>query len=81
MTYTVSRLYHETRQIAFLGSFQTEDEAKMCLANSVETVCAEVPGLSRDEVRELVDKAVREKHFELRSPDGQRDSYFYIDKE
>ena len=81
MTYTVSRLYHETRQIAFLGAFQTEDEAKMCLANSVESVCAELPGLSREEVRELVDNAARTGHFELRSPDGQRDSYFHIDKE
>ena len=53
----------------------------MCLANVVEEALAGWSDLSRGEVRELVDEAVRMGRFELRNPDGQRDSYLYIDKE
>ena len=72
---------HPSRQVARLDSLGTEDAAKMCLANVVEEVLADRSDLTRVEVRELVDEAVRTGRFELRNPDGQRDSSFYIDKE
>ena len=81
MTYTVCRMQHPSGQVAYLNSFGTEDDAKMCLANVVEEALADRSDLSRVEVRELVDEAVRMGRFELRNPDGQRDSYLYIDKE
>ena len=74
-------MQHKSGQIAFLDSFKTEDEAKMCLGNVVEGVCAEREDLTREEVRELVDGAVRDGRFELRNASGERDSYYYIDKE
>ena len=81
MTYTVCRMQHPSGQVAHLDSFGTEDDAKMCLANVVEEALADRSDLTRVEVRELVDEAVRTGRFELRNPDGQRDSYLYIDKE
>lgn len=81
MTYTVCRMQHLSGLVAHLDSFGTEDAAKMCLANVVEEALADRSGLTRVEVRELVDEAVRAGRFELRNPDGQRDSSFYIDKE
>ena len=81
MTYTVCRMQHPSGQVAHLDSFGTEDAAKMCLANVIEEALADRSDLSRAEVRELVDEAVRTGRFELRNPDGQRDSFFYIDKE
>lgn len=53
----------------------------MCLANVIEEALADRSDLSRAEVREMVDEAVRDMRFVLNTPDGQRDSYFYIDKE
>ena len=81
MTYTVCRMRHPSGQVARLDSLGTEDAAKMCLANVVEEALADRSDLTRVEVRELVDEAVRTGRFELRNPDGQRDSSFYIDKE
>lgn len=81
MTYTVCRMQHPSGQVAHLDSFGTEDDAKMCLANVVEEALADRSDLSRAEVREMVDEAVRDMRFVLNTPDGQRDSYFYIDKE
>ena len=81
MTYTVCRMQHPSGQVAHLDSFGTEDDAKMCLANVVEEALADRSDLSRVEVRELVDEAVRDMRFVLNGPDGQRVSYFYIDKE
>ena len=81
MTYTVCRMQHPSGQVAHLDSFGTEDAAKMCLANVVEEALADRSDLSRGEVRELVDEAVRTGRFVLRDPSGERDSYFYIDKE
>ena len=81
MTYTVCRMQHPSGQVAYLNSFGTEDDAKMCLANVVEEALADRSDLSRVEVRELVDEAVRDMRFVLNGPDGQRVSYFYIDKE
>ena len=81
MTYTVCRMQHPSGQVAHLDSFGTEDDAKMCLANVVEEALADRSDLSRVEVREMVDEAVRDMRFVLNGPDGQRDSYFYIDKE
>ena len=81
MTYTVCRMQHPSGQVAHLDSFGTEEDAKMCLANVVEEALADRSDLTRVEVRELVDEAVRTGRFELRNPDGQRDSYLYIDKE
>ena len=81
MTYTVCRMQHPSGQVAHLDSFGTEDAAKMCLANVVEEALAGWSDLSRGEVRELVDEAVRTGRFELCNPSGERDSYFYIDKE
>ena len=72
---------HPSGQVARLDSLGTEDAAKMCLANVVEEALADRSDLTRAEVRELVDEAVRTGRFELRNPDGQRDSSFYIDKE
>ena len=72
---------HPSGQVARLDSLGTEDAAKMCLANVVEEALADRSDLTRVEVRELVDEAVRTGRFELRNPDGQRDSSFYIDKE
>ena len=74
-------MQHPSGQVAQLDSFGTEDAAKMCLANVVEEALADRSDLSRGEVRELVDEAVRTGRFELRNPSGERDSYFYIDKE
>ena len=81
MTYTVCRIQHPSGQVAHLDSFGTEDAAKMCLANVVEEALADRSDLSRVEVREMVDEAVRDMRFVLNGPDGQRVSYFYIDKE
>lgn len=81
MTYTVCRMQHPSGQVSHLDSFGTEDAAKMSLANAVEETLADRSDLSRGEVRESVDQAVRTGRFELRNPDGQRDSCFYIDKE
>ena len=81
MTYTVCRMQHPSGQVAHLDSFGTEDDAKMCLANVVEEALADRSDLSRVEVREMVDEAVRDMRFVLNGPDGQRVSYFYIDKE
>ena len=81
MTYTVCRMQHPSGQVAHLNSFGTEDDAKMCLANVVEEALAGWSDLSRGEVRELVDEAVRTGRFVLRNPSGERDSSLYIDKE
>ena len=81
MKYTVCRMEHASGQIAFLDSFGTENEAKMCLANVVEEAIAERADLADRELREQVDKAVREGRFELRDASGERKSFFYIDKE
>ena len=81
MTYTVCRMQHPSGQVAHLDSFGTEDAAKMCLANVIEEALADRSDLSRAEVREMVDEAVRDMRFVLNTPDGQRDSYFNIDKE
>ena len=74
-------MQHPSGQVAYLNSFGTEDDAKMCLANVVEEALADRSDLSRVEVRELVDEAVRTGRFELRNSAGERDSFFYIDKE
>ena len=81
MTYTVCRIQHPSGQVAQLDSFGTEDAAKMCLANVVEEALADRSDLSRGEVREMVDEAVRTGRFELRNSSGERDSYLYIDRE
>ena len=81
MTYTVCRIQHPAGQVAQLDSFGTEDAAKMCLANVVEEALADRSDLSRGEVREMVDEAVRTGRFELRNSSGERDSYLYIDRE
>ena len=81
MTYTVCRIQHPSGQVAHLDSFGTEDAAKMCLANAVEEALADRSDLTRVEVRELVDEAVRTGRFVLRNPSGERDSSLYIDKE
>ena len=74
-------MQHPSGQVAHLDSFGTEDAAKMCLANVVEEALADRSDLSRGEVCELVDEAVRTGRFVLRNPSGERDSYFHIDKE
>ena len=81
MTYTVCRMQHPSGQVAHLDSFGTEDAAKMCLANVVEEVLAERDYLKSEDVRELLDRAVRELRFELCDARGERESYFYIDRE
>ena len=81
MRYTVCRMEHKSGQIAFLDSFGTEDEAKMYLANAVEAVIADRSDLSDRDIREQVDKAVRDGRFEVRNASGERDTYYYIDKE
>ena len=81
MTYTVCRMQHPSGQVAQLDSFGTEDAAKMCLGNVVEEAISDRADLSRVEVRELVDEAVRTGRFELRNPSGERDSSLYLDKE
>ena len=81
MTYTVCRMQHPSGQVAHLDSFGTEDDAKMCLANVVEEALADRSDLTRVEVRELVDEAVRTGRFELCNSSGERESYLYIDKE
>ena len=53
----------------------------MCLANVVEEALADRSDLTRVEVRELVDEAVRTGRFVLRNPSGERDSSLYIDRE
>ena len=53
----------------------------MCLANVIEEALADRSDLSRAEVRELVDEAVRTGRFELCNSSGERESYLYIDKE
>ena len=80
MTYTVCRMRHPSGQVARLDSLGTEDAAKMCLANVIEEALADRSDLTRAEVREMVDEAVRDMRFVLNTPDGQRDSYFCIDK-
>ena len=74
-------MQHPSGQVAHLDSFGMEDDAKMCLANVVEEALADRSDLTRVEVRELVDEAVRTGRFVLRNPSGERDSCFYIDKE
>ena len=74
-------MQHPSGQVAQLDSFGTEDAAKMCLANVVEEALADRSDLTRVEVRELVDEAVRTGCFVLRNPSGERDSSLYIDKE
>ena len=74
-------MQHPSGQVAHLDSFGTEDAAKMCLANVVEEALADRSDLTRVEVRELVDEAVRTGRFVLRNPSGGRDSSLYIDKE
>ena len=81
MTYTVCRMQHPSGQVAYLNSFGTEDDAKMCLATVVEEALADRSDLTRVEVRELVDEAVRTGRFVLRNPSGERDSSLYIDRE
>ena len=80
MRYTVCRMEHESRQITFLDTFGTENEAKMYLGNAVEAVIADRADFSDRDIREKVDKAVREGRFELRNASGERDAYYYIDK-
>lgn len=60
MTYIVCRMDHPSGQVAQLDSFGTEDAAKMCLANVVEEALAERDYLKSEDVRELLDRAVRE---------------------
>lgn len=74
-------MQHPSGQVAYLNSFGTEDAAKMCLANVVEEALADRADLTRGDVRERVDEAVRTGRFELRNSAGVRDSFFYIDKE
>ena len=74
-------MQHPSGQVAYLNSFGTEDAAKMCLANVVEEALADRADLTRGDVRERVDEAVRTGRFELRNSAGERDSFFYIDKE
>ena len=74
-------MQHPSGQVAYLNSFGTEDDAKMCLANVVEEALADRADLTRGDVRERVDEAVRTGRFELRNSAGERDSFFYIDKE
>ena len=53
----------------------------MCLGNVVEEALSDRADLSRVEVRELVDEAVRTGRFVLCNPAGERDSSLYIDRE
>ena len=81
MTYIVCRMDHPSGQVAQLDSFGTEDAAKMCLANVVEEALAERDYLKSEDVRELLDRAVRELRLELCDARSERESYFYIDRE
>ena len=74
-------MQHPSGEVAQLDSFGTEDAAKMYLANAVEEALADRADLSRAEVRELVDEAVRTGRFESRNPSGESDSCLYIDRE
>lgn len=74
-------MQHPSGHVAHLDSFGTEDAAKMCFANVVEEALADRSDLTRVEVRELVDEAVRTGRFVLRNQSGERDSSLYIDKE
>ena len=74
-------MQHPSGQVAYLNSFGTEDAAKMCLGNVVEEALSDRADLTRGDVRERVDEAVRTGRFELRNSAGERDSFFYIDKE
>ena len=74
-------MQHPSAQVAQLDSFGTEDAAKMCLGNVVEEALSDRADLSRVEVRELVDEAVRTGRFVLCNSAGERDSSLYIDKE
>ena len=81
MRYTVCRMEHHSGQIVFLDTFGTEDEAKMYLANAVEEAIADRTDFTDRDIREKVDKAVRDGRFELRNASGERDTYYYIDKD
>ena len=81
MRFTVCRMEHKTGQIAFLDTFGTEGEAKMYLANAVEEAVADRADFTDRDIREQVDKAVRDGRYELRNASGERETYYYIDKD
>lgn len=81
MLYTVQCLDHNTRVVSVLGAYTDENDAKECFIDSILTAYRRDHGLVGKDVRSQVQRASRQGHFDYRKPTGERDGWYYIERE
>ena len=81
MLYTVQRLDHNTRVVSVLGAYTDENDAKECFVESILAAYRQDHGFVAKEIRSQVQRAARQGNFDYRKPNGERDGWYYIERE
>ena len=79
MTYRVKRLFLDSQEVKYFGTFQTEGEAKMRLAQVLEEAFDD-QGTDASEVRGQIEAAMRNGYHHFREH-GKVTSWFMIEGE
>ena len=81
MLYTVQRIDHETRALSVLGSYTDENAARECFVDSILAAYRQDYGIVEKDIRIQVQSASQQDHYDYRKPTGERDGWFYIERE
>ena len=79
MTYRVKRLFLDSQEVKYFGTFQTEGEAKIRLAQVLEEAFDE-QGVASSDVRGQIEVAMRNGYYDLRDR-GKVTSWFMVEGE
>ena len=79
MTYRVKRLFLDSQEVKYFGTFQTEGEAKMRLAQVLEEAFDD-QRTDASEVRGLIEAAMRNGYHHFREH-GKVTSWFMVEGE
>ena len=79
MTYRVKRLFLDSQEVKYYGTFRTEGEAKMRLAQVLEATFDE-EGIDSSEVRGQIEVAMRNGYYHLQEH-GKVTSWFMVEGE
>ena len=79
MTYRVKRLFLDSQEVKYFGTFQTEGEAKMRLAQVLEEAFDD-QGADASEVRGQIEVAMRNGYYHFREH-GKVTSWFMVEGE
>ena len=79
MTYRVKRLFLDSQEVKYYGTFQTEGEAKMRLAQVLEEAFDE-QGVDSSEVCGQIEAAMRNGYYHFRER-GKVTSWFMVEGE